>query len=151
MINVLVPAVPVPCGGNVQVAGDFLHFDAPVDATGRPVCLMVVGRLEGRLGAGEDGEEPLGPSRRGDNFPGGLGTAVFTAGGEVRSRNKRGGGGTHSRVWACPTSKIVWGVRWSVIMILIGGLRSRAGMTISDCLHCIKPKRLLWAQFECGT
>ena len=80
MINVLVPAVPVPCGGNVQVTGDFLHLDAPVDATSRRVGLMVVGRLEGRLGAHEDGEEPPGPPRRCDNFAGGLSAAVFTAG-----------------------------------------------------------------------
>ena len=59
MINVLEPAIPVPCGGNVQVAGDFLHLDAPIDATGRSVGLVVVGRLENRLGAREDGEESL--------------------------------------------------------------------------------------------
>ena len=63
MINVLDPAVPVPCGGNVQVACDFLHLDAPVDTAGRSVGLVVVGRLEGWLGAREDGKEPLGPPR----------------------------------------------------------------------------------------
>jgi hypothetical protein len=109
MINVLEPAVPVPCSGNVQVACDFLHPDAPVDATGRPVGLVVVGRLEGRLGALEDGKDPLGPPRRGDDFAGRLGAPVFTTGGEVRSRDKRPGGGTYSRVRACPTSKTVWG------------------------------------------
>jgi len=86
MIDVLVSAVPVPCGGNVQVTGDFLHLDAPVDATGRPVRLVVVGRLEGRLGALEDGEEPPGPPGRGDDFASGLGTAVVTVREEVRSR-----------------------------------------------------------------
>jgi len=54
MINVLEPAVPVPCGGNVQVARDLLYLDAPIDATGRPIGLVLVGRLEGRLGALED-------------------------------------------------------------------------------------------------
>ena len=108
MINVLEPAVPVPCGGNVQVACDFFHLDAPVDAAGRSVGLVVVGRLEGRFGAREDGKEPLRPPRRGDNFAGGLDAAVFTAGREVRSRNKENSGRTHSRVRACPTSKTVW-------------------------------------------
>ena len=56
MINVLEPAVSVPCSSNVQVACDFLHLDAPVDAAGRSVGLVVVGRLEGRLGAREDGK-----------------------------------------------------------------------------------------------
>ena len=119
MINVLETAVPVPCGGNVQVACDFLHLDAPIDATGRSVGLVVVGRLEDRLGAREDGEEPLRPPRRGNDFAGGLGTAVFTASGKVRSRDKEGSGGTYSRVRACPTSKTVWGVKWSVIKVLI--------------------------------
>ncbi len=63
MINVLDPAVPVPCSGNVQVASDFLHLDAPEDAAGRSVGLVVVGWLESRLGAREDGKEPLGPPR----------------------------------------------------------------------------------------
>lgn len=63
MINMLEPAVPVPSGGNVQVARDFLHLDAPVDATGRSVGLVVVSRLEGRLGACEDRKEPLGSPR----------------------------------------------------------------------------------------
>jgi hypothetical protein len=108
MVNVLEPAVPMPCGGNVQIACDFLHLDAPVDATGRPVGLVIIGRLEGRLGPREDGKEPLRPPRRGDDFAGRLGATVFTAGWEVRSRDKEGSGGTHSRVRACPMSKTVW-------------------------------------------
>ena len=93
MINVLEPAIPVPCGGNVQVARDFLHLDAPEDAAGRSIGLVVVGRLEGRLGAREDRKEPLGSPRRGDNFTGGLDAAVFTVGMEVRNRIRGIAGG----------------------------------------------------------
>ena len=92
MINVLEPAVPVPCGGNVQVACDLLHLDAPIDATGRPVRLVIIGWLEHWTGACEDREEPFRLPRRGDNLAGRLGAAVFTAGGEVRSRDKQGSG-----------------------------------------------------------
>jgi hypothetical protein len=79
MINMLKPAVTVSCGGNVQVASDFLHPDAPVDATGGCISLMVVGWLESWRGTLEDGEEAPGPSRGRDDFAGGLNTAVFTA------------------------------------------------------------------------
>jgi hypothetical protein len=54
MINVLVSAIPVPCGGNMQISCHFLRLDAPVDATGGPIGLVVVGWPEGRLGALED-------------------------------------------------------------------------------------------------
>lgn len=85
MINVLIPAIPVSCGGNVQVTGDFLHLEAPVDATGGPVSLVVVGWLESRVGTLEDGEESPGPPRRRDDFAGGLDTAMFTVGEKVKS------------------------------------------------------------------
>lgn len=86
MISVLVSAVPMTCGGNVQVTSDFLHLDAPVDATGGRIGLMVVGWLESRRGTLEDREEPPRPPRRRDDFAGGLDTTVFTVSGKGKRR-----------------------------------------------------------------
>lgn len=108
MISVLVSAVPVSCGGNVQVTSDFLHLDTPVDATGGRIGLMVVGWLESWRGTLEDRKEPPGPPRRRNDFAGGLDTAVFTVSGKGKRWTEEWRGGTYSRARACPTSKTVW-------------------------------------------